>query len=1803
MSTLIKNPEKALRYLPVVLILTVLLLNGAPMRSGKEELSLGNKYFDEGSYRLAAEVYEKLLISFQDVRTESFILYRLAYCSFSLNEYDEAGKRLDELKKINIDKLLGAKGELLRNRILFQTDRYSNRDNILKSLKTLEKAFGEFSSGKVQTDLIDLYRIKIELLNQYYGDTETNCKELKAAVGKLTELLSDKEQKAALAMWLFTDAYYCRQKLFLNPPDAVEYLQQIYEDYPGTLSASKAVLAVAALYENQTKYNKALDYYGKVIKDYSKYIDSLNPAKEAVKRITEPQAGLYVPMVYKPEDDKKLGLVARNLNSLDFKVYKIKLEDYFEKTGSIEAVDLYDIPKTAPVVKNWSIKIEEKFDHEIVNKQIDADIKENGAYIIEAAGKGVTIRSLMIVSDMALVVKRSSANDLYWVTDALNGQSVSKVAIYIGTDKKYGKRTNLKIRTSSRDMNYSYFDKVVKKTTDDAGVLFIEGGSEKNRSEQRFAVAVKGDRYALSESWGGYYYGWRTGPFIYVQTDRPVYRPAQTVSFKAVMRDYDGKGFNYKAGDSVTVTVYDAQNKKINTLAVKTSEFGSINGSFTLDEKPALGQYYLYLEWNGRNTYHYFRVEEYKKPEFIVSVKPAETQYRLGKPVEVEISANFYFGEPVKEAEVIYKVVRQYYYPSYYDYREFGWYYKNSGYDYEDDYRSGYRGKYGYYGSEEVKTGKGVTDENGKLKISFATDTWKNDKRQDKYYKYIIYADVTDKSRRVISGQGTLTVGDKAFLVYLNSEKYLYSPGDKVEIKAVAKTLSDEPIGASGTMTLEKAKYNKSRKDYDFEKMDSTSFEISDNGKALFTAKAPNDGYYRVTFLTADKYDKQIIGYAWFWVCSKSFRGTFYKYQGIEIVADKDEYSPGETAHLLINCEVSSSANVLLTFENDILHGYKIVSLKGNSALMDVQIDAEYSPNIWLNASVVSDFKIFNTNKEVIVPPKGKFINLSVSAGKKTFKPGEKADFWIEAKDENGKPVSTEIALGVVDSSIFYIAPDRSEDIRKFYYGQRKELGIATATSFDFQSRSAYLLKNEESKAEAGVGYDARVYLKDGVMAEAPAPAAMAREKMAAPGKGGGEDLAEAKVRTDFRDTGYWNPTIVTGENGKAKVSIDIPESLTTWKITARGITKDTRVGNLTDEIITKKNVIVRLQAPRFFTERDEVILSSIVHNYLDSAAKAKIYLKAMGLELIDKDAVWKDIESGGDVRADFKAKATEPGTAKITAYGQTKEESDAMELSFPVIVHGVEKRFAHSGKVEEKKTLDFELPADRKMGASVLEVTISPSIASVILDSLQYLVDYPYGCVEQTMSRFLPSVAASKALKDMGAINKKLDEKLPKVVKAGLDRLYDFQHPDGGWGWWKDDKSTLYMTSYVYYGLSLAKQAGWDVDSGRLKNAAKYIEGALSEYGQDLNTSAFAIHSLSFSGNLGKAAKEQLAYILRNRSKLSAYSRALTAVIYANIKDKENADLMLRNLYDYARVNKSTGTISWAEGADEWWYWYNDSVETTSTALRAYMRTQPKSELIPMIVKWLVDNREGNRWKSTRDTAIAVLALTDYLKFSGEMNPEYTAKLNINGKIVKEWKITKKDIFDYGKTFILNDPDIPVGEFNISIEKDGMGELYYGASLKYFTKEEDIRGLGNGISVVRKYYKVKDKGGTKEIRVPLKSGDTVKSGDEIEVELTVKSDNNYEYVVMEDYKPAGTEPVTLISGYAWDAGIGYQREMRDEKVVFFVNYLPQGERKIHYRIRAEVPGSFHAMPTVSYAMYAPRIYTLSDEFRLNITD
>ncbi|GAG35531.1 unnamed protein product, partial [marine sediment metagenome] len=217
-----------------------------------------------------------------------------------------------------------------------------------------------------------------------------------------------------------------------------------------------------------------------------------------------------------------------------------------------------------------------------------------------------------------------------------------------------------------------------------------------------------------------------------------------------------------------------------------------------------------------------------------------------------------------------------------------------------------------------------------------------------------------------------------------------------------------------------------------------------------------------------------------------------------------------------------------------------------------------------------------------------------------------------------------------------------------------------------------------------------------------------------------------------------------------------MPENLTAWKIRCWAMGHGTRVGQADTEVVTRKNLIVRLQAPRFFVETDEVVLSANVHNYLDGAKQARVELHFEGDTLSCDGPLTQtvDIPAGGEARVDWRVKVTREGQATIRMSALTDEESDAMQMSFPVYVHGMSKMDSFSGAVRPDQaagSFTFLVPQQRRPADSRLEVRYSPTLAGAMVDALPYMIDYPYGCTEQTLNRFLPAVITQKVLVDMG--------------------------------------------------------------------------------------------------------------------------------------------------------------------------------------------------------------------------------------------------------------------------------------------------------------------------------------------------------------------------------------------------------------------------------------------------------------------
>jgi uncharacterized protein YfaS (alpha-2-macroglobulin family) len=826
----------------------------------------------------------------------------------------------------------------------------------------------------------------------------------------------------------------------------------------------------------------------------------------------------------------------------------------------------------------------------------------------------------------------------------------------------------------------------------------------------------------------------------------------------------------------------------------------------------------------------------------------------------------------------------------------------------------------------------------------------------------------------------------------------------------------------------------------------------------------------------------------------------------------------------------------------------------------------------------------------------------------------------------------------------------------------------------------------------------------------APAPMMkMAEEKIAvAPdseagggGGGGGEGvpLVEPTVRSNFADTALWVGALSTEKDGTAVVSLDMPENLTTWRIKVWGMGHGTKVGQGQTDVITRKDLIIRMEAPRFFVQNDEVVLSAVVHNYLKTKKKVQVALELNGGCLGDMHDVWRevspdtrkaeaaytgaapetksvDIESNGEARVDWRVKVLDEGEAVVRMKALTDEDSDAMEQKFPCYIHGMLKMDSYSGVIRPKDSegkFTIDVPEKRRPKQSRLEVRYSPTLAGAMVDALPYLVDYPYGCTEQTLNRFLPTVVTQKVLLDMKLDLKEIQKKrtnlnaqeigddaerakqwkrsdrnpffdpvfdedeVRRMVKDGVERLGQMQCSDGGWGWFSGygEHSWPHTTAVVVHGLQTAKQCDVALVPGMLERGVEWLKNYQNEQVQLIKNAKIekkpdGLRWKDYADNLdafvymvlvdaGEKNADMHEFLYRDRTKLSVYAMAMYGIAVEKLDDKEKLDMVLQNIGQYVQQDDENQTAWLKLPQGYWWCWYGSEYEAHAYYLKLLAKTDPKGDLASRIVKYLLNNRKNaTYWNSTRDTALCLEAFADFIRASGEDKPEMTVEVYYDGKLQKAVEITPQNLFSFDNKFVLEGEAVAAGKHAVEFKKKGSGPLYYNGYATNFTLEDFIAKAGLEIKVDRKYYKLVKADKTEKVagsrgqavdqkvekydRVEIKNDEVLKSGDLVEIELAIDSKNDYEYLIFEDMKPAGFEPVDLRSGYTGNE-MGAYVEFRDNRVVFFVDRLARGNHSVSYRMRAEIPGKFSALPTRAAAMYAPELKANSDELKIGVKD
>jgi uncharacterized protein YfaS (alpha-2-macroglobulin family) len=763
----------------------------------------------------------------------------------------------------------------------------------------------------------------------------------------------------------------------------------------------------------------------------------------------------------------------------------------------------------------------------------------------------------------------------------------------------------------------------------------------------------------------------------------------------------------------------------------------------------------------------------------------------------------------------------------------------------------------------------------------------------------------------------------------------------------------------------------------------------------------------------------------------------------------------------------------------------------------------------------------------------------------------------------------------------------------------------------------------------------------------------------------------EPAIRKNFADTALWIGTLNTDKNGVAKIELDMPESLTTWKINVWTMATGTRVGYGNTEVITRKDLIIRMQTPRFLIEKDKVLLTANVHNYLKTEKEVQVVLETDDHFVAKKQSPVKiKIAPDSEARIDWLVEAKTVGNTVIRMKALTDEESDAMEKTLPIYVHGMLKQDSFSAYIAPEKdseTITVQVPAERKPEQTKLTVQFSPTLAASMIDALPYLVDYPYGCTEQTLNRFLPTVIVHKLLSDghrlpkkgsqSWAIARKISpvydkEQVTEMVRDGVTKLTNMQNSDGGWGWFSGygEHSSAHLTALVLRGLKLSQQNDVAVDSGVLGRGIDWLYRYQKEQVELLNnsllpdeekkekrtklyadeTDAFVVMVLAETENrtgiMNSEMQTMREYLWRDRGKLSPYGVSMFGIAlktWSLNSDKGKVDECVKiieqylvqddeNQTAYLNLNNYSG---WC-----WWAWHGSEFETQAYYLKLLMRTNPKSPLAPRLVKYLLNNRRhATYWNSTRDTAICIEAFAEFLKATGEDKPNMTVDVLIDGGVKKSVEFTPENFLTVDNTLILEGNAVSNGPHKIELRKRGNNPLYVSAYLENFTLEDPIQKSGLEVKIERKIYKlVRNENATTNVagnrgqvleqkiekykRQSIESSADVLSGDLIEVELIIDSKNDYESLLIEDRKVAGFEPVEVRSGYNGNELRAYV-EFRDERVVFFVYRLARGKHSVTYRLRAEQPGEFSALPAKIEAMYAPELKGNSDENKIQIQD
>jgi len=1202
-------------------------------------------------------------------------------------------------------------------------------------------------------------------------------------------------------------------------------------------------------------------------------------------------------------------------------------------------------------------------------------------------------------------------------------------------------------------------------------------------------------------------------PKAVVWLARPIHRPGSTVQFKGIVRQFNGlrvADHDPTSTSSVEVTVR-TDRETLWQGRCEVSEAGTFCGSFKIPPTAELGPYFFNVDGTaslaagGTVTAPSIplQVAEYRLPTYQVELSLPKRKQAGGEPMEASAEVRYFTGKPAIGAEVELALET---------------------------------------GEHDPPTVVGLTGKDGRVKLSLPLPQVEDDRQ------FAVRATVMDASGQTYSQSGQVSVVANAFQVSVHPEKYEVTLGETIRVEVHAKSWQGEPI-AGATVVIDGTK---------------ESAATDESGSASLSVKATATDVWQSMTVAVVADGKVVRNRSTSITVLPKRKPTDESEQTQTPEQPKPEDAPpkpfvhfrsvpsqidaGDPLEFTLDVGGRPERRnlVALFAENTQMLHTQVLRLPPGLHRLTIPTRSEWAPSLTLTATLFDGSRINVRSHHCYLRPTEKFLTLAIETDCDQYKPGRPCVALITATGHDGRPIPrAEISLGVVDEAVYELMRDPTPDLHDFFY--RYHLPHLCSGHYDCPAPECETLWYWLGPRYAWGHYE--------VVDDSGSLRALGARYG---GCGMARRSAKHRIRRRFQETAHWVADLVTDEQGRTRTTFELPDNLTNWRFTARGVTADTKVGEIRVQRRTFLPLQVELALPRSFRQADRIELPVVLHNNADRVREVRGTVRIGD----DKQRPWKprslDALATGRLTVPIHATAAGPIPIFASIRDSHGKAGDAIEKNLIALPRGHRFTQCYSGPLSKAATVRIEAGGTITDHGLTLRIRRESGLAGPVCSALDDLIQYPYGCVEQTMSRFMPAVVAGKAIAAAGVENPAA-ARLPEVITKGLARLADFQHDDGGWGWWKDDATNDFMTAYVLEGLSRCRRQDRSVPERMIDRAAKYLAGQLRNGNLqghrpgsvgNVNLAVYASHALATlyeqDRQRYRQGIEETETVLRSIEdsdvSLGAIDRILLADVWRMLAADEWATKILAELSDQVRpVRGDRGTIV-----------------ATGALLEVGVAIAPDDDRWPRLARQLVLARQAASWGDTLTNAAAVRGLAAVLATTKKQEA-VPVVVRVDGERVGV--LGRAD----GNTINLQRPH--VGVVTLHPARPGSGD-FYGIRLEGYLERPPANPRDPAVTLRSRVFRLQPErqelmpGATGRLRVPR--GVTLEVLAEVELKRAIS------HARLTIPRPCGME---LVRPPKTGQGI-VATEQRDEALHFFIDHWLAGTHRINFLVRAELDGT-----------------------------